>query len=83
MVNAHLNLNCPDSLPNCGIFKPIGYVIVSVRLLQCKRHVLSEIPDEYLEWNKSYRGVKNGMLYSENAKIINMRLTISITDMKP
>ena len=25
----------------------------------------------------------NGMLYSENAKIINMRLTISVTDMKP
>ena len=31
------------------------------------------ISDEYLQWNKSYGGVKNGMLYSENAKIINMR----------
>ena len=39
--------------------------------------------DEYLEWNKSYVGVKNGMLYGENAEIINMRLTISVTDMKP
>ena len=25
----------------------------------------------------------NGMLYSENAKILNRRLTISVTDMKP
>ena len=39
--------------------------------------------DEYLQYNKSYGGVKNGMLYSENAKIINRRLTISVTDMKP
>ena len=42
-----------------------------------------KISDEYLLRNKSYGGVKNGMLYSENAKIINMRLTISVTDMKP
>ena len=39
--------------------------------------------DEYLKWNKSYSGVKNGMLYSENVKIINMLLTISVTDMQP
>ena len=39
--------------------------------------------DECLKWNKSYGGVKNGMLYSENAKIINRRLTISVTDMNP
>ena len=38
---------------------------------------------EYLQKNKSYGGVKNGMLYSENVKIINMRFTISVTDMKP
>ena len=42
-----------------------------------------KISDEYLLWNKSYRCVKNGMLYSENAKIMNRRLTISVTDMKP
>ena len=42
-----------------------------------------KISDECLERYKSYGGVKNGMLYSENAKIINMRLTISVTDMKP
>ena len=29
---------------------------------------------------KSYGGVKNGMLYSENAKIINMQITMSVTD---
>ena len=27
-----------------------------------------KISDEYLLWNKSYGGVKNGMLYSENVK---------------
>ena len=42
-----------------------------------------KISGECLQWNKSYGGVKNGMLYSENAKIINMRLSISVTDMKP
>ena len=42
-----------------------------------------KISDECLQWNKSYGGLKNGMLYSENAKIINRRLTISVTDMKP
>ena len=31
----------------------------------------------------AYGGVKNGMVYSENAKRINIRLTISVTDMKP
>ena len=31
----------------------------------------------------SYGGVKNGMLYRENAKVINKRLTIFVTDMKP
>ena len=31
---------------------------------------------------KSYGGVTNGMLYSENAKIINRRLTISVTDLE-
>ena len=41
-----------------------------------------KISDAYLKWNKSYGGVKNGMFYSENAKIINMRLTISVTDKK-
>ena len=40
-----------------------------------------KISNEYFKWNKSYGGVKNGMLYSENVKIINMRLTISVTDM--
>ena len=42
-----------------------------------------KISDEYLLWNKSYGGVKNGMLYSENAKIINMQITMSVTDMIP
>ena len=42
-----------------------------------------KISDEYPKWNKSNGGVKNDMLYSENAKIINMRLTIAVTDMKP
>ena len=41
-----------------------------------------KISDEYRKWIKSYGGVKNGMLYSENAKIINMRLTIFVTDME-
>ena len=42
-----------------------------------------KISDAYLLWDESYGGVENGMLYSENAKIINMQLTISVTDMKP
>ena len=42
-----------------------------------------KISDDCLKWNKSYGGVKNGMLCRENAKIINRRLTISVTDMKP
>ena len=41
-----------------------------------------KISDGYLQWNKSYGGVKNGMLYSKNAKNKNMLLTISVTDMK-
>ena len=32
---------------------------------------------------QSYRGVKNGMLYSENANIINMKITMSVTDTIP
>ena len=40
--------------------------------------------DEYLLESNSYESVKNGMLYnSENAKIINMRITISVTAMTP
>ena len=42
-----------------------------------------KISDEYLLWNKSYGGVKNGMLYSENAKIIYMQITMSVTEMIP
>ena len=42
-----------------------------------------KISDGCLYSNKSYGGVKNGMLYSENAKIINRRLSISVTYMKP
>ena len=37
-----------------------------------------KISDSYLEKNKSYGCVKNDMLYSDNANIINTRLTISI-----
>ena len=37
-----------------------------------------KISDSYLKKNKSYGCVKNGMLYSDNAKIINTRLTISM-----
>ena len=45
-----------------------------------------KISDEYISNRTKVMEltvVKNGMLYSENAKIINMRLTISVTDMKP
>ena len=34
--------------------------------------------DSYLIKNKSYGCVKNGILYRDNAKIINTRLTISM-----
>ena len=46
---------------------------------------LNKKSDEYLQKNKSYGGVKNGVIHSEHAKhakFINMRLTISVTDMK-
>ena len=54
-------------------------------LLQYQRHVLSEkFQISISNGTKSYGGAKNGMLYiSENAKIINMQLTISVTDIKP
>ena len=37
-----------------------------------------KISDSYLKKNKSYGCVKNGMLYSDYAKIIDSRLTISL-----
>ena len=52
--------------------------IVSVIFLQNQQHVLSNISDR----KKRNGGVKNGMLHGENAKIINMLLTISVTGKK-
>ena len=82
MVNAHLPLKCPDSLPHCGIFKLIRDVNCYCHFVTIPKMFCLKISYEYHEWNKNYGGVKNGMLYSENAKIINKRLTISVTDMK-
>ena len=37
-----------------------------------------KISDSYLKKNKSYGFVKNGLLYSDKANIINMRLTFTM-----
>ena len=37
-----------------------------------------KISDSYLFKNKYYDCVKNGMLYSDNAKLINTRLTFTL-----
>ena len=64
--------------------KHLDMYSVSVILLQyqsklvCKGKFCLKISDSYLKKNKSYGCVKNGMLYSDNAKIINTRLTISM-----
>ena len=59
--------------------KRLDMFSVSVILLQYQRQVLTE----NFRFVKSYGYVKNGMLYNDNAKIINTQLSVSITDMKP
>ena len=56
---------------------------VSVILLQNQKYVLSVNVRLIYLIEQKYGGVKNGMLYSENAIIINIRLTISVTGKKP
>ena len=58
--------------------KRLDMLSVSVILLQYQRQVLSDNFRFIFQKDKSYGCVKNGMLYSDNAKIINTQLTISM-----
>ena len=70
MANAHVPLKCSYSLSNRGNFIPL-------RDENCKCHIITK-PNKCsvckFQINISYKygGIKNGMLYSEDAKIINM-----------
>ena len=59
--------NVPTRCPIVTFSYHYEIKIVSVILLQNQKYDLSNIFDKTI-----YGGVKNGMLYSENAKIINM-----------
>ena len=80
MVHAHLPLKMPlfssplwyfQNAQTCQVLVSYGYNI--------KDKFCLKISDSYLLKNKSYGYVKNGMSYSDNAKIINTRLTMSMS----
>ena len=58
--------------------------IVRVILLQNQKHVQGfTFQMNISDRTKENGGIKYGMLYGENPKIINMLLTISVTGKKP
>ena len=44
---------------------------------------IPKISDKYLLWKHRYRSLKNSILYSDYYIFINVRLTISVTAIKP
>ena len=75
MVNAHLPLKCPYSLAHYYIFKTLRHIkVLASYRYNIKDKFCLKKSDSY----QSYRCKKNGMLYSDNAKIMNTRLTISM-----
>ena len=87
MVNAHLSLKMSRfSTPLWHFQTDKRCKLLLSNCYNTKDMFCLKISDEYLSWKRSYGGVKNGMfslLYSENAKIINMRLPITVTDITP
>ena len=78
MVNAYLPLKCPYSIPHYDVFKMLRHVLLVSYCYNIKDKFCLKISDSYLYKNKSYGCVKNGMLCSDNAKIKNTRIAISM-----
>ena len=79
MVNAHLPLKMSLFSNPLWYFQNIlTYKVLMSYCYNIKDKFCLKISDLHLKKNKSYGCVKNGMLYSDNAKIINTLLTISM-----